>query len=785
MKEIRKIVSGLVFLFALSFASHAQVYSSENYGNLVDLARNYESSGEYFYAYATYYDALASESDDHDEALQGFENLQKRFAKGFPGMKAKYNSQTLHDEYLELIRNADKYWTEFYPQANTLAFIIRKENTVYGNGTKDYTLRVKVNSRSRKYHELMESVERGLQKSWKSSWNDIPKNWPAESLEYDADSYSKYGVASYNRISKINSTKNYDSRTKRTTSVFGNVEYDSKYTASWIATEGFRTYSRTSNFNASEEMFNSHWSDSPYTSPYESEGLLKENSYTTNGDEDFLLTEIEFNIVDKNGTVLIPNQSRFMLGTNKSILLKNVVPATAKILDTGNFRIQITKMYMSYGKPNSADIQISSSEVVNTNGTKYTSYSNYPLNRSFVNSLSRITYTNPRTIIFTANTDIPNSGSSFYETEAPYYKYRKHKAIPELANRISAENRAAKEKELTEQKIEGFSFIPGEIFVGECESRYFYDEKTDDYHVDSNGNYILNPDYGKILYTFIPGFYINDASRNEYEPSESEVEKTTGIPKKFLKSAGRDQKKLLAKKENLNDYELNDFIYIPASKVTKEFMEEISGTAFMISVDQEFYFFSNFESSVEIPVSGKKLSDKNIYITFENSDEHYAPSRIIKKMEAIFSMGPREVESLTKISSGEKKYVDGKVVANNGMISEKFRIYFEELKVEIASTENESEYLAVRFNTSSSQLRNFDVKLGDTRIENKINRQNKLTISFDSFPENQDSVRVYISRNGFKDFYTIGTIFRNGKFYNGPETLTEDYNIRASLNDSF
>ena len=104
-----------IFIFLIMVVS-AFLYA-ETYEELLKKAEQYEAKKEWFYALGSYYDAIKI-ANDSDTARQKFGQLSDCIKNGNPGY-GSFNDFTLHDEWVNLIKNAEKYFTETFPYSIT------------------------------------------------------------------------------------------------------------------------------------------------------------------------------------------------------------------------------------------------------------------------------------------------------------------------------------------------------------------------------------------------------------------------------------------------------------------------------------------------------------------------------------------------------------------------------------------------------------------------------------------------------------------------------------------
>ncbi len=225
--HMKKVMTFLLTVLLTGFTS-AQ---NAEFKKLLATGREYEKKGEYVYALGYYYDAMQSDLKNAHEALDAFQKITNALQEGRPGLKNSYTKNALHTEYVSLLKNADKYWTEFFSDAYTYRAHIsgidsRKNNST---GTGVYVAHVRIEGMSAKYNDIMTPLLKGLRMKWTGNWVEIPGTWPAQPLTYEPeDTYENTGVLFYTDFDNMQPV---EMRTNRTTKQNEYTAlYDKRYT---------------------------------------------------------------------------------------------------------------------------------------------------------------------------------------------------------------------------------------------------------------------------------------------------------------------------------------------------------------------------------------------------------------------------------------------------------------------------------------------------------------------------------------------------------------------------
>ena len=157
------------------------------------------------------WDALEKDTSAKNQ-LDRYNEIAECMLNGLPGItKEDASEDEIHGDWLSVLTDFENYWTENCPRTFFLGELkkipsTRKEKVEYEHEITDedgktrkeisfyekevpawgYSVPV-VSGVSYKYSAILSLVTAGLHKARKSNWTDIPKNWPASSLNsYDA-----------------------------------------------------------------------------------------------------------------------------------------------------------------------------------------------------------------------------------------------------------------------------------------------------------------------------------------------------------------------------------------------------------------------------------------------------------------------------------------------------------------------------------------------------------------------------------------------------------------------
>ena len=247
-------------------------------------AKEYESKKRYAYALGAYYDAMGVDfaPDEKQEAINGYSTLVKSILSGNPGL-GSYNEFTIHDEWKNLLIDAEKFGCSFNPFEVTVGNL-EKGDLDYTTKTASYSASVSYKVGNR-YKYTIGIIENGYKKAYKEDWKDLPKEWPTYSVSYKGnDVYNVEGVC----IFAVKKDK------------FSNAHYNAF---------------AVNELSHAEIVL----------------GRYMWNFFNT-------LMDCKFNIVDENGKELV-KPVRCLLGYEKTVTFKGITPDVMDLIENGKVSI--------------------------------------------------------------------------------------------------------------------------------------------------------------------------------------------------------------------------------------------------------------------------------------------------------------------------------------------------------------------------------------------------------------------------------------------------------------
>ena len=128
-------------LFLIVFSTYAKSYEE-----LIKDGEDFENKKQWIYALGAYYDAIQVSEDyedkDPEEAKQKYNKLSNCIREGNPGF-GEFNIFSMHDEWVNLIKNAEQYFTKTFPYKITYENL-EMNSADYESKTANYKLALKV-----------------------------------------------------------------------------------------------------------------------------------------------------------------------------------------------------------------------------------------------------------------------------------------------------------------------------------------------------------------------------------------------------------------------------------------------------------------------------------------------------------------------------------------------------------------------------------------------------------------------------------------------------------------
>ena len=170
----------LLSLVLIALVSVSAMFA-ESYDELLAKAKSYEAKKEWVYAMGYYYDAAFAENAQ-EEAQQKFDALSAEIANGNPGF-GKFNVFSLYDEWVNLVKNFVKYFTEFSPYSVWYDGELVLKETDYKAKKATYDMKCSLVP-TQKFRYIEYALQEGYKKSKKDDWTGF---WVLQRSSFSAE----------------------------------------------------------------------------------------------------------------------------------------------------------------------------------------------------------------------------------------------------------------------------------------------------------------------------------------------------------------------------------------------------------------------------------------------------------------------------------------------------------------------------------------------------------------------------------------------------------------------
>ncbi len=265
---------------------------AKSYSDCIAEAKKYEAQKRWCYALGSYYDAMGADElpENKMEAYEKYNKLKNVILSGKPGF-GKFNEFTIHDEWKNLLIDAEKYGSNINIYDIEIGNL---ERTALDYETRTATYDARINFKlSNRYENTISVIIQGYKEAYKSDWKDLPREWPV------------YSVSSKeNNVYNVNGALVYRRKTKSGEDVFTNAFFHREIVNIWKRTPGLYDY--------------------------------------------------KFNLVDENGKEIVRGK-RVLLGDANIVSFSEITPEVMTLIDDGKVFVNLVACYLEYGEYNAAD----------------------------------------------------------------------------------------------------------------------------------------------------------------------------------------------------------------------------------------------------------------------------------------------------------------------------------------------------------------------------------------------------------------------------------------------
>ena len=331
---------------------------AKSYDEFIQEAEQYENKKEWFYALGAYYNAMKV-SDNSDVAHQKYTELSDCIKSGKPGF-GEFNVFSMHDEWVNLIKNAEKYFTETFPYMISYD-TLEMDSANYEKKTANYKLGLTVNQ-SDFYKNTREILKNGYEKTNHSDWKDLEADY--KSLWFISDGFAMILHSSWDgsltssidfyrksvystKQEKINKVSEYPILQKEATSVYQKDKIALTYLSAPIVPL-YKSLSRISGisicevpafaacFSETMTTYNGHDYSVPLAVPYFEVG--KQTCY-----------DLKLGIYDDNDNLLTEGTRQTICTDSFSYIFTNIPQDILSALDSKKYTIKVLGIWLNYG----------------------------------------------------------------------------------------------------------------------------------------------------------------------------------------------------------------------------------------------------------------------------------------------------------------------------------------------------------------------------------------------------------------------------------------------------
>ena len=345
----------LIIILSLLLTS---ISYAKSYDEFIQEAEQYENKKEWFYALGAYYNAMKV-SDNSDVAQQKYTELSDCIKSGKPGF-GEFNVFSMHDEWVNLIKNAEKYFTETFPYMISYD-TLEMDSANYEKKTANYKLGLTVNQ-SEFYENAREILKNGYEKTNHSDWKDLESDY--KSLWFISDGFAMILHSSWDgsltssldfyrksvystKQEKINKASEYPILQKEATSVYQKEKIALTYLSAPIVPL-YKSLSRilgisvcevpafAACFSETMTTYNGQDYSVPLAVPYFKIG--KQTCY-----------DLKLGVYDENDNLIVEGNRQTICTDSFSYIFTNIPQDKLSALDSKKYTIKILGIWLNYG----------------------------------------------------------------------------------------------------------------------------------------------------------------------------------------------------------------------------------------------------------------------------------------------------------------------------------------------------------------------------------------------------------------------------------------------------
>lgn len=340
-------------LFLIVFSTYAKSYEE-----LIKDGEDFENKKQWIYALGAYYDAIQV-SEDYEDAEQKYDKLSNCIREGNPGF-GEFNIFSMHDEWVNLIKNAEQYFTKTFPYEISYENI-EMDSADYESRTANYKLSLKVEE-SGLYKDVLEILKTGYSKTDHKDWTDLESDnktlwfnnsgfWTFKTSGGDGILSSRFDIyrkSVFNtKHEKIEKDTEYLTLQKEAQSIYQKNGVALSYLVSIIVPYA-RSYSYLDGISICEvpafaacfsetiRTWNGHDYNFRFMLPFYVWG--EQTCY-----------DLKLGIYDENDSLIIEGKRQTLCTGDFSYLFTKIPQEKLSILDSKKYKIKLLGIWLNYG----------------------------------------------------------------------------------------------------------------------------------------------------------------------------------------------------------------------------------------------------------------------------------------------------------------------------------------------------------------------------------------------------------------------------------------------------
>lgn len=345
----------LIIILSLLLTS---ISYAKSYDEFIQEAEQYENKKEWFYALGAYYNAMKV-SDNSDVAQQKYTELSDCIKSGKPGF-GEFNVFSMHDEWVNLIKNAEKYFTETFPYMISYD-TLEMDSANYEKKTANYKLGLTVNQ-SEFYENAREILKNGYEKTNHSDWKDLESEY--KSLWFISDGFAMIRHSSWDgsltssvdfyrksvystKQEKVNKVSEYPVLQKEANSVYQKDKIALTYLSAPIVPR-YEYLSKIAGISVCEvPAFAACFSETMTTYNRQDYSVPLAVPYFKIGKQ--TCYDLKLGVYDENDNLIVEGNRQTICTDSFSYIFTNIPQDKLSALDSKKYTIKILGIWLNYG----------------------------------------------------------------------------------------------------------------------------------------------------------------------------------------------------------------------------------------------------------------------------------------------------------------------------------------------------------------------------------------------------------------------------------------------------